>query len=147
MPGEAIIARLIARLRSICGAGRPERGTLAARRMAMVCVAALVLCACTRGSGYVEIKVVPSRARAPRLLLDSTRLDPIKDGQAILSARVGTHELQMEWIGGENTVLCAVEIQKDRITTVTLSVFERPPRCQCRRNGSDRKARVRTCVS
>jgi len=107
---------------------------------------ALTLGACERGSGYVEIKVVPSSAvRTPRLLLDSTRLEPIKDGQAILTAKAGTHKLQMEWIGGQNTVLCEVVVRKDRITTLTLSVLNRPPRCQCRHSASD--SRGRTCVS
>jgi hypothetical protein len=78
-------------------------------------------------------------------MLDTTRLEPIKDGQAILTAKVGTHKLQMEWIGGQNTVLCEVEVRKDRITTLTLSVLSRPPRCQCRHRGGD--GRSRTCVS
>lgn len=128
------------------GAGRrPSRRRLAAAGLAGL--VALALGACERGSGYVEIKVVPSAARTPRLLLDSTRLEPFKDGQAILSASAGTHKLQMEWVGGQNTVLCEVEVKKDRITTLTLSVLDRPPRCQCRRSGSDSKGKTQTCVS
>lgn len=130
------------------GASRAGRQFARQRRfLALACLATLALGGCERGSGYIEIKVVPSNMRSPRLLLDSTRLEPIRDGQAILTASAGSHQLQMEWIGGQNTVLCAVEVRKDRITTVTVSVLGRPPRCQCRRAGSDSKARVLTCVS
>lgn len=134
------------------GAGRRAGRWVSGRRLAaaglLAGLAALTLGACERGSGYVEIKIVPSAARTPRLLLDSTRLEPIKDGQTILTATVGTHKLQMEWIGGENTVLCEVVVRKDRITTLTLSVLNRPPRCQCRHSGSDSsRGRTQTCVS
>jgi hypothetical protein len=32
-------------------------------------------------------------------------------------------------------MLCEIEVRKNRITTVTVSVLDRPPRCQCR-NGN-----------
>jgi hypothetical protein len=40
--------------------------------------------------------------------------------------------------------LCDIEVRKNRITTVTVSVLERPPHCQCRFSGGNGD---RTCVS
>jgi hypothetical protein len=40
-------------------------------------------------------------------------------------------------------MLCEIAVKKNRITTVTISVLERPPRCQCR-YGSGAS---RVCVS
>lgn len=134
------------------GTGERRGRRLTCRRLlaaaSLAGLTALTLGGCERGSGYIEIKLVPSAGvRSPRLLLDSTRLEPIRDGQAILTARAGIHKLQMEWIGGQNTVLCQIEVRKDRITTLTLSVLNRPPRCQCRRSSPDSKGRTRTCIS
>ena len=51
-----------------------------------------------------------------------------------------------EGFGGQHSLLCEVEVKKNRITTVTLSLAERPPRCQCRFNGSNGAA-DHSCVS
>lgn len=130
------------------GRATERRRHVAVASLGIVAIVGLTLTACDSGSGYVEIKIVPSTAaKAPLLLLDSTKLDPIKDGQAILTAKAGRHKLQMEWVGGSNTLLCEVEVRKDRITTVTLSVLDRPPRCQCRHGSGDGGNKTPTCVS
>ena len=120
-------------------------GALACR-LAALCAAALALAACDpRGDvGYVEIKTVPvSAVSAPRLYLDQVKLDPLKKGVAVLRQRVGTARLATDGGGGELFKLCDIAVKKNRITTVTISVLERPPRCQCRASGGKDK----TCVS
>ena len=97
--------------------------------------------------GYVEIKTVPQAPLTQAALyIDAKRLGPIKEGSAILSQPVGTRNLQARGFGGSLTALCKVEVRKDRITTVTVSVLERPPRCQCRFTGSG-PANAHACVS
>lgn len=116
---------------------------------AVVCVlmTGLALQACREdGMGYVEIKSVPvSIASAPSLYLDSIKLEPLREGGAVLRHAVGTRKLQLE-AGGQTTLLCEVVIKKDRITSITVMLMERPPRCQCANiTGSD--PRKRTCLS
>jgi hypothetical protein len=106
-----------------------------------------VVAACRPGGdvGYVEIKTVPAATvTQTALFLDSTKLAPIKKGSAILRERVGTLKLQGEGIAGSLTPLCDIVVKRNRVTTVTVSVLERPPRCQCRYGGTDD---VHACVS
>jgi hypothetical protein len=59
------------------------------------------LAGCDTGTGYVEIKTMPvSPTAQPVLVLDSTRLDPVRKGQALLSAKVGSHKLQIDGPAG-----------------------------------------------
>jgi hypothetical protein len=109
-----------------------------------VIAAGLALAACNipGENGYVEIRTVPaSSSRAPTLYLNSTKLNAIQKGVAILSQHAGTAKLSVENIGGQ-VALCDIVVRKNRITTVTISVLERPPRCQCRNSAANR-----TCVS
>jgi hypothetical protein len=94
--------------------------------------------------GYVEIKTVPTSPRtSPSLYLDQTKLDPIKKGVAVLRQRPGTAKLAAEAGSGQLAVLCEVVVKKNRITTVTVSVLERPPRCQC----ANPAGKSKTCLS
>jgi hypothetical protein len=89
-----------------------------------------------RDTGYVEIRTVPvTAAVSVPLYLDSVRLAPVKNGSAILREPIGTARLAAETGSANRTVLCEIEVRKNRITTITLSVLERPPRCQCRTSG------------
>ncbi len=109
--------------------------------------AAIAACRPTGDVGYVEIKTVPvAPVTQTALYLDSTKLAPIKRGSAILRQHVGTRKLQADWIAGSLAPLCDIVVKRNRITTVTVSVLERPPRCQCRYNGSD-GASEHACVS
>jgi len=84
-------------------------------------------------AGYVEIKAIPATVvSAPVLLLDSVEVDGLKGGAAVLRQRVGTLKLQTEGGAGKLALLCDIVVKKNRVTTVTVSVVERPPRCQCR---------------
>lgn len=116
---------------------------------ASAAVVGAVIAACRPSGdvGYVEIKTVPS-ATAPRatLYLDSVKLAPIKNGSAILRQSVGTLQLEADGFAGAMAPLCSIVVSKDRITTVTVSVLERPPRCQCRFVGHD-AATAQACVS
>jgi hypothetical protein len=108
-------------------------------------VLAPAACQPSKDVGYVEIKTVPATTSAsqPVLYLDTVRLEPFKKGVTVLSQRVGTAKLLTEWGGGPLAPLCDIEVKKNRVTTVSVSVLERPPRCQCRNaNGGNR-----TCVS
>jgi len=107
---------------------------------------ALALAACQPMTdvGYVEIKTVPVTTNVvqPSLYLDTIRIDTAKKGAALLTQRVGTTKLATDSVGGQFT-LCEIVVKKNRITTVTVSVLERPLRCQCRNAGPG----SRTCVS
>lgn len=112
---------------------------------AVVVGAAVVLFRPTSDVGYVEIKTVPvAPVTQTAFYIDSTKLAPIKQGNAILQERVGTLRLQTDGLAGSLAPLCDVVVKRNRITTVTISVLERPPRCQCRFSGS---AAVNACVS
>jgi hypothetical protein len=113
---------------------------------AVIVGAVIVACRPSGDVGYVEIKTVPvAPLTQAALYFGSTKLDPIKKGSAILRQPVGTLKLQAEGIAGSLTQLCDIVVAKDRITTVTVSVLDRPPRCQCRFTGTD--ATAHACVS
>jgi hypothetical protein len=122
---------------------RPSVGLAAS---VLIVGAVIVACRPTADTGYVEIKTVPAAAVTPAALyLDAETLAPIKKGSAILRQPVGTMKLQADGAGGGRAALCDIVVRKNRITTVTVSVLERPPRCQCRYGGADPASR--TCVS
>ena len=108
--------------------------------------AVIVACRPSGDVGYVEIKTVPAApVTQAALYLDSTRLAPIRQGTALIRQRVGTLKLQAEAFG-TRAPLCDIEVKKDRITSVTISVLERPPRCVCCFAGGG-STPDRTCVS
>jgi hypothetical protein len=112
-------------------------------------VVSVVIAACHPfgDSGYVQINTVPvAPVTRSALYLDATRLDPIRQGSALLRQPVGTLTLGADAFGGGQAPLCTIEVRKDRITTVTISVLERPPRCVCKFSKSG-DAADRTCVS
>jgi hypothetical protein len=112
---------------------------------AVIVGAAVVLFKPTSDVGYVEIKTVPvAPVTQTALYIDSAKLAPIKQGSAILQERVGTLRLQADGLAGSLAPLCDIVVKRNRITTVTISVLERPPRCQCRFSGADA---ARACVS
>ena len=106
--------------------------------------AGLVLAGCNLpgDTGYVEIRTVPFNARPPVFYLDSAKLDPVRKGVAVLKQRPGTAKLFVDGVGG-HVALCEIAVRKNRITTVTISVLDRPPRCQCGRTGV---GDARTCI-
>jgi len=120
-----------------------------ARSLAGLCLAAFPLSACggKNGTGFIQIKTVPvATVSQPPLYLDSDKLEPLKKGEAVVTRRVGVTKLQAEGAGGQLAVLCEIHVRKNRITTVTISIAEKPPRCQCR-NNPDAASRIpRTCL-
>ena len=85
------------------------------------------LAACTPTDvGYVEIKTVPVATPTAALYLDAVKLEPPKNGTAVLRQRVGTAKLATPAGGGQMAVLCDIVVRKNRITTVTISLLERP---------------------
>jgi hypothetical protein len=94
--------------------------------------------------GYVEIKTVPvAPVTQTALYIGAAKLAPIKKGSAILRQPIGTLKLQADGAAGALAPLCEIVVKRNRITTVTVSVLDRPPRCQCRNSGNDAHA----CVS
>jgi hypothetical protein len=115
---------------------------------AVIVGAAIVACRPSSDVGYVEIKTVPVTPMAStELYLDSTKLEPIKKGSTVLRQPVGTLKLQADGFAGTLTELCNIVVRKDRITSVTISVLDRPPRCQCRYNNLDASSSEHACVS
>ena len=124
--------------------GLTRRHLLGVAVSAMIVVAAVVAWRPGGDIGYVEIKTVPLAPVAQTTLyVGTTKVSPIRKGSAILRQPVGTLKLQTDGFAGSLAVLCEIVVKRNRITTVTVSVLERPPRCQCRYSGSD----VRACTS
>jgi hypothetical protein len=112
---------------------------------AALVITAVAGCVGEDGTGFVQIKTVPvSTVTQPSLYFDSTKLEPLKKGETVLSRKVGTTKLQAEGAGGQLTFLCEIVVKKNRITTVTVSIVERPPRCQCSHNATAQANR--TCI-
>jgi hypothetical protein len=125
--------------------------SLAGRRLVGLAVsvvivgAAIAACRPNGDTGYVEIKTVPNApVTTTALYIDSARLAPIRKGNAILRQPTGTFKLQADGASGALAQLCEIVIARNRITTVTVSILERPPRCQCRNAGTDA---AHACVS
>jgi hypothetical protein len=98
------------------------------------------------GTGYVEIKAIPPSASIP-LYLDQVKLDPLRNGNAVLRQKVGTMKLMTDIDGaGHMAFLCNIEVKKNRITSVTVSVMSRQPRCQCGRTNANESGPNRTCI-
>jgi hypothetical protein len=111
----------------------------------LIAGAAIAACRPNGDAGYVEIKTVPTApVTQAALYIDTTKLAPIRKGSALLREPVGTLRLQIDGVAGAMAPLCDIVVKRNRITTVTVSVLDRPPRCQCRLSGSDT---ARTCVS
>lgn len=116
--------------------------------LASACGVALAGCMPPGEVGYVEIKTVPMAQTTPTALyLDTTKVTPIKKGSAVLRQAVGTVKLQADVVGGQMATLCSLVVKKNRITTVTISVLEHPPRCQCRFGAGADTPAGRTCIS
>ena len=114
-----------------------------------VCATSLVLLVgCDpKDVGYVEIKTVPlAPTTTAALYLDAVKLEPVKNGTAVLRQGVGTVKLGTDGSNGNRTVLCDIVVRKNRITSVTVSVLERPLRCQCRNNNPADGGSSRTCI-
>ena len=105
----------------------------------------LTACNLDQETGYVEIKAVPPAASAT-LYLDAVKLEPIRNGNAVLRQKVGTAKLQADAEGGQLAVLCNIEVKKNRITSVTVSVMSRQPRCLCGRTNPTGPAANRACI-
>ena len=128
---------------------RAARGHVRTTGSAAFALLALIgLTACTEtGTGFVQIKAVPAATTIsqPALYFDTTKLDPLRHGEAVLTRKVGTTKLQAEAAGGQLAPLCNIVVKKNRITTVTVSIAERPPRCQCA-NSAQGSTTPRTCL-
>jgi hypothetical protein len=113
--------------------------------------AGLLLCTLAgcvpEGAGFIEIRTVPvSAITQPALYLDAVKLEPLKKGEAVLTRKAGTTKLQADGAGGQLTLLCEIVVKKNRITTVTVSIVERPPRCQCSHSAGQGPQANRTCI-
>jgi hypothetical protein len=117
--------------------------------LASTAVVAGIIAACRPGSdiGYVQINTVPAApVTAAALYLDAAKLTPIRQGSALLRQPVGTLKLEADAFGGARASICDIVVKRNRITTVTVSVLERPPRCLCRFSGNG-DANGHICVS
>ena len=117
-------------------------------RLASACALLLALPGCNyTDTGYVEIKTTTAPVTTPALYLDSDKLAPVRGGTSVLRQRVGERKLQADLDSGM-VPLCTVVVKKNRITTVTVSMLDRLPRCTCVRGGPPgEKPSERTCIS
>jgi hypothetical protein len=106
---------------------------------------ALTSCSIDNSVGYIEIKSSPPFAVIP-LYLDSVRLEPLRNGNALLRRKVGMSKLQTDGDGGYLAVLCNIDVKKNRITSVTISTASRQLRCQCGRTSGPDASGNRTCI-
>lgn len=104
---------------------------------------AVAACSIDNSVGYVEIKTVPTSATMA-LYLDSVKLEPFRNGTAVLRQKVGTAKLQIDTDSGQLVALCSVVVQKNRITSVTILLSSRQLRCQC---GRPSVGNNRTCIA
>jgi hypothetical protein len=104
----------------------------------------LAACDPENAVGYIEIKALPPLTSVP-LYLDAVKLEPFRNGNAVLRQKVGTSKLQTDADGGLS-LLCNIEVKKNRITSVTVSAERRQTRCQCGRAGPADAAANRTCI-
>jgi hypothetical protein len=75
--------------------------------------ALIALAACTpKDAGYVEIKTVPVVNATAALYLDSVKLDPLKNGSAVLRQSVGTAKLAIDGALGK-LALCDIVVRKE----------------------------------
>ena len=134
------------------GSGGGKKRGLLVRVVGIIASAAIVGAAIvawrpSSDIGYVQINTVPvAPVMQAQLYFDAIKLAPLKNGAALLRQGVGTLTLRTDAYGGTAVALCQIEVRKDRITTVTVSMLERPPRCQCRFNSRGDPA-SRLCVS
>ena len=121
------------------------------RVLALSTLVAVTLTACKQDPhiGYIELRTIPAvtAVQQPTFYLDMVKLDPVKKGVAVLRQRVGAIKLATEGGMGTPALLCEVVVKKNRITTVTVSVLERPLRCQCRTGPGVKDRPARSCVS
>jgi len=111
-----------------------------------VLLTAVALASCgDSGAGYIEIKSAPPSAAIP-LYLDSVKLEPLRNGNALLRQKVGVSKLQTDGDGGYLAVLCSIDVRKNRITSVTISALARQPRCQCARTRTADATGNRVCI-
>jgi len=98
------------------------------RAMGLVAsVGVLLLAACNEGSvGYVEIHTFPGLFGP--LYLNSAKIDPPRNGSAILQQDVGKTILGLER-NGVLLPVCEFDVRANRIITVTVSAIDRLPRC------------------
>ena len=87
---------------------------------------ALAGCNLDNSVGYVEIKALPSSA-AFALYLDSVRLDPPRNGNALLRQKIGLSKLQTDGEGGYLALLCTIDVKKNRITSVSRAASAAAP--------------------
>jgi hypothetical protein len=130
------------------GEGGGEGVTGGSSRILLGALAAVTLTSCNidSGAGYVEIKAIPPSASIP-LYLDQVKLDPLRNGNAVLRQKVGTVKLTTDIDGaGHVAFLCNIEVKKNRITSVTVSFMSRQPRCQCGRTNASESGPNRTCI-
>jgi hypothetical protein len=100
-----------------------------ARRPLVLTLLGLTSC-WQEAAGYVEIKAFPGFAIP--LYLDTVKLAEMKNGATVLRQQVGKATLQLER-NGHFIPLCEFEVRKNRIITITLSLFDRWPRCEIKK--------------
>ncbi len=63
-----------------------------------------------------------TNSAAVALYLDAVKLEPLRNGNALLRRKPGTTRLETGLDAGKLSLLCNIEVRKNRITSETVSV-------------------------
>ncbi len=138
------VGRTGPRIRGFVAVDRTRRRGWSLVAVIIACLSAGIA-ACSNDTGYVEIRTgSPVLGPPPSLYLDAVKVEP-RNGSVVLRERVGTAKLRIG-AGAQQLLLCEVVVKKNRITTVTLSLIDRPPRCQCRTDVTADQRGGRVCI-
>jgi hypothetical protein len=95
--------------------------------------------------GYIEVRAPTAQQQAvPVLIFGSATLPPFRAGSVLLRVPTGSNNLKPE--GWFQSTYCYVEIRPNRVTTVTLRSFEKPPICVCARYKPNASRETPTCI-
>ena len=92
--------------------------------------------------GYIEIK----GDLGGSIYLDGVSVERPKSGMAILRAKTGKRELTTLAPTSSSTLLCFVQVRKDRLTSVTLASTSAFRYCTCANKGPAIEGK-RQCIS
>ena len=96
----------------------------------LAAAAALALAGCNPGkeAGYVEIRAQTFLGPPPELYLDDVKIEGLRNGTAVIRKAAGAAKLQL-FKADTYYPLCAFEVRKNRVVTLTVATVDRKFKC------------------